>query len=242
MAVILNESAVKSLNIEDPIGKKVLYENRPYTIIGTVKDFHFGSLHRKIQPLAIFGPDPFNQNRSNQLLAVRISGTNTKETINYIRDTWDKFALGQPIVFSFLDQKLDALYKHDLRTRNIFTFFTLDTILIACVGLFGLSFFEAQKKKKELGTRKVLGATTYQIVVLISSEFIKLVFTAYIISVPISYFVMKWWLSEFAYSISLEIELFIIGGIIAILTAVLTVIYQSFKAAIANPIDTLKYE
>ncbi len=242
MAVILNETAVKSLNLENPVGEIVLYEDRPYTIIGVLEDFHFSSLHRKIQPMAIFGPDPYNQNRPNQILALRIKKTNVQETINYIRERWGEFTQEQQFIFSFLDKKINSLYQRDLKTRNLFAFFTIDAILIGCVGLFGLSSFAIRRKTKDIGTRKVLGATTYQIIILVSSEFIKLVLTAYLVAVPISYFSMTLWLNEFAYSISLKIDLFIIGAVISILLTTLTVGYQTLTTALSNPIKALKYE
>ena len=242
MAVILNEKAVAALNLKEPIGKKIIYEERSYTVIGVAKDFNFSSLHKKITPMAIFGPDPFNQNRPNQIMVVRMKPGDILSTINFLKKTWQKFSSGELFRYHFLNEDLNKLYKNDLVARNLFSFFTFIAILIACFGLFGLAAFSARQRSKEIATRKVLGATSFQMVLLLTNDFIKLITGAFIIASILSFFTMQQWLNGYAFHTTITYSLFVVAGVISIFLILLTVGYQAIKAASSNPVKYLRYE
>ncbi len=238
---ILNEAAVKRINcsIEDVIGKRLSFSRNQISgsIIGVMKDFHFKSLHREIEPLVlILSPESFSN------ISVRMSAGDQKETIGFIRQKWAEIFPNEQFVFSFLDTRINQLYKSEEKMKHIFIIFAALSILIACLGLFGLSTFIAEERTKEIGVRKVLGASTYGIVLLLSKEFTRLVILANIAAWPLTWYLMNKWLQNFAYSINIGWLTFILSGIIALAIALLTVIYQAIRAATANPVESLKYE
>ncbi|MFQ5569479.1 MAG: ABC transporter permease [Rhodothermales bacterium] len=244
-AFLLNRASVRALGWgeTDPIGKKITqFANTPENfftgeVVGVIEDFHYASLHQEIGSLAIRlsnFPLPF--------LAVRIRPDDISGTLAFLEETWRTFAPDEPFQYTFLDEDFNAQYQAEERLGNIFTAFALFAILIACLGLFGLASFTAEQRKKEIGVRKALGASIPQIVLLLSKEFTKLVLIAFVVAAPVAYFAMNDWLQDFAYQTSLGVGTFLIAGILALAIAWLTVSYQSVKAAVANPVESLRYE
>lgn len=243
-AVILNETLVKQLGWEDPIGKTVKMtemENRefvqvPYTVIGAVSDFHFESLHQKIRGHILRYTDDF------YWISVKMRPESISTTLDRIENIWKELEPQHPFNYSFLDDTFDRFYRTEQRLGEIFVAFTLIAIFIACLGLFGLASFSAEQRTKEVGIRKVLGASASRIVMLLSRDFTRWVILANVIAWPVAYVVMKRWLANFAYRINLNIWIFILSGMLALFIAVLTVSLRTFKAASTNPADSLRYE
>jgi putative ABC transport system permease protein len=232
-SVVVNEAAVRAMGIESPLGKEVLGS----TIVGVVKDFHFNSLHSEIKPLAIqHEPDML------RYLLVKIKPGDISHFIGSLEATWTKLVPGAPFEYQFLDEKIDGLYRTDQRIGKIINSFTVLALLIACLGLFGMASFSAEQHTKEIGVRKVLGATVVQISSLLIREFGKWVLLANLIAWPLAYFTMNRILEVYAYRISLDVWIFLVAGAAALILAVATVSYQSIKAALTNPVETLRYE
>lgn len=244
-AFILNETAVKKLGWNSVLEKKFAVqhvasgEDVAGKVIGVVKDFHFRSLHHKIEPLAIFIA-PVEYYIDN--IAVRIQDHDIHRALTSLEQTWRKFVPNRPFRYFFLDEDFDALYRKEQKLSGIFKSFAGLAIFIACLGLFGLASFAAEQRRKEIGIRKTLGATVSNITVLLSREFAKLTILANIIAWPLAFFVMKDWLQDFAYRMDLNLLLFVVSGLIALTIALLTVSYQAIKAALANPVESLRYE
>lgn len=235
-AYILNESAVKEIGWESPVGKELEIMNKG-PVIGVVKDFHFRPLHQKIEPAALYiYPKLF------QYISVRISPYDVFRSLDFLKAKWQALVPGQVFQYSFLDEDFDNLYKAEMRLSKIFTVVTFLAIFIACLGLFGLAAFEAVQRTKEMGIRKVLGASAAGIVLLLSKEFTKWVLLANIIAWPVAYYAMSRWLQNFAYRINIGPLIFIQSAVLAFIVALLTVSYQAMKVSLANPADTLRYE
>ena len=238
-AIIINENALKLLEWEEPIEKKMNLNGRDYRIVGIIKDFHYESLHTEVRPMGmIMFPTGWNPN----FISVKISGDQIPETFKYIEETWAERTNNYPFQYSFFDQEYQQLYENEQKTGNLFILFSIIAIFIASLGLFALSAFVAEQRTKEIGIRKVNGASVKHILVLLSSNFSKWVITAFIIAIPISFYVMNLWLQNFAYKSLIVWWLFPIAGLIALIIALLTVSYQSVVAAVKNPVDTLRYE
>ena len=235
-SVIINEAAVKKFGWKNPIGKQ--FENKPLlTVIGVVKDFNFFSLHSEIGPLLMsIQPDEFNY------LLIRIKPGNIPETINYIENTWNKIVPGRPFDYAFLDKHFDDIYKTDRQTGEMFGFFSFLAIFIACLGLFGLASYTVEQRTKEIGVRKVLGASVGSVIFLLSKDFLMLVLAAAIIAAPVSYYLMNNWLQDFAYKIQINWWMFAAAAAIALTIAIGTTIFHALKAATSNPIKSLRYE
>jgi ABC-type antimicrobial peptide transport system permease subunit len=235
-AVIINEAAARKFGWANPVGKQ--FEGTPNkTVIGVVKDFNFFSLHSKIGPLIMsINPDQF------YYLMIRVKPENLPATISFINKTWAGVVPDKPFDYSFLDQHFNEIYKNDERTGQMFGFFSTLAILIACLGLFGLAAYTGEQRIKEIGVRKVLGASVTNIVFLISKDFIKLVIISGIIAVPISYFAMNSWLQDFAYRVKIGPVIFILAISLAFLIAFITISSQALKAATSNPVKAIKYE
>jgi putative ABC transport system permease protein len=236
-AYILNETAAKAIGLENPVGKKFGTGRIEGQIIGVVEDFHFAPLHSKIEPLAL-KLDP----NYLKVLCVKINSFNISNTLTFIQNKWKKILPDFPFVFSFLDERIENMYKVEMKLGQSFNYFTLIAILLSCLGLLGLASYMAEKKTKEIGIRKILGANVPNILFLLTKEFTKFVFLANIIAWPIAYFVMSQWLQNFAYRITIGLWMFVISALLALFIALLTVSYQSIKAAVANPVDSLRYE
>jgi putative ABC transport system permease protein len=241
-SVIINETAAKKFGWDTPVGKTIQEvtmskELREYTVIGVVKDFHMESLRKKIIPLFIgCTTHQFNS------LSVRAKPENFPETLSFLKTKMKQIDPLRPFEYSFLDDSFDAQYSAEERLSRVFSYFSILAIFIACLGLFGLASFSAEQRTKEIGVRKVLGASVAGIVVLLSKEFTKWVLIANAIAWPIAYFSLNQWLQGFAYRTSLTLTAFVFSAIISILVALLTVSYQAIKTAMANPVDSLRYE
>lgn len=228
---------------ESAVGKRLTElggtpeENDTRTIVGVIKDFHFESLHLQIKPMVLsINPRQFGN------ISVRIRPENISATIGFLQEQWQAFEPGYPWRYTFLDEDFGRLFQREERLSQIFGMFTVLAVFIACLGLFGLASFIAEQRTKEIGVRKVLGATAQSVVMLLSKEFTKLVGLAFVIAAPIAYFMMRNWLQDFAYRTTLSPLLFLGAGVLALVIAWLTVSYQAFKAALTNPVEALRYE
>ncbi len=238
-AMILNEAAVRKMSIKDPLQAQIRRSDQWYRVIGVVEDFHFQSLHNPITPLFIV----LDRSRSNyHVLEVRISGQDVPGTLAFLQSTWEKYATDAPFTYSFLDQDYEALYRAESRLSQVFGIFTGLAIFVACLGLLALAAFLAEQRTKEIGIRKVMGASVRSIVLLLSKGFTRLVLIAFVIAIPLAYWAMHTWLSDFAYRINISAWPFLLAGGVALLIAWLTVSYQSIKAALSNPVDALRDE
>jgi len=234
---ILNETAVQKMGLKAPyVGQQISFQDKKGTIIGVVQDFNFQSLKEQIAPLIFF------TFWFKEVLYIRISGNNAHQGIVSVEKQFKKYAGDVPFRYQFLDKKFEELYKSDERTGTLFNVFAGIAIFISCIGLFGLATFTAQVKIKEIGIRKVLGASVAGIIQLISKDFLKLVIIAIIISIPVAWWIMNKWLQGFEYRVDVTWWVFVLSAIIAILTALLAVSFQSYKAAIANPVKSLRTE
>jgi putative ABC transport system permease protein len=240
-AMVINEAAARLYGYTRPadaVGKKFDQWGRTGNIIGVVKDFNFRSLHQAVEPLTLRYGYPYNLNR----ISVSIKGDNLPSTIEHLKKTWDRMAPQRPFMYHFLDQSFSAQYEADQHFGQLFTFFSCLAIIIACLGLFGLSTFMAQQRVKEIGIRKVLGSSVSGIVVLLSRDFIKLIFVAIVIAIPLCWWAMNKWLEGFAYRITIGPVVFIEAGMIALGIAFVTMAWQSVKAAVGNPVHSLRNE
>jgi putative ABC transport system permease protein len=239
-SILINEMAVKEIGWDDALGKQIteLVEIEvPKTVIGVVRNFHTDSLHNPLDPICIDqNPDNFSY------ITVRLGPGNVSETMKLLETKWKELDSSGTFDYAFLENSLVAQYRVEERLSEIFTYFSILAIVIACLGLFGLASFTAEQKTKEIGIRKVLGAPVSGIVLLLSKEFTKWIIAANIFAWPIAYFVMNKWLQNFAFRISIGIGSFLLAASLALLIAMITVSYQSLKAALANPIDSLRYE
>jgi len=236
---ILNQEAIKVMNLQDPIGKSFSIFGMPGKIVGIVKNFHHMTMHDKIEPLTIMKSPNFYWLSS---LVVRIDSDNIENTISFIETKWKEIAPDMPFVYRFLDEDFERMYTLERRLAQMLNYFSIFAIVIACLGLLGLVAFAAEQRTKEIGIRKVLGANSKDVIKLLGKDFVKLIVVANIIAIPISYFVMDLWLEDFAYRVSIGIGVFFISSLIVFLIASVTVIIQSVKAAVSNPVDSLKYE
>ena len=236
-AVILSEAAVRQFRLaDDPTGQQVdaTHENR---IIGVVEDFHNTSLHDPIGPIAMMLKPGFNT-----VILVRLTPGSLAEKRAVLEQTWARFVPDRPFEFAFLDDQIDQLYHVEERLARIFDLFSALAVLIACLGLFGLAAFSAEQRTKEIGIRKVFGATVAGIMVLLSKDFARLVLVAIVLAAPLAFLAMNRWLETFAYRTELSWEIFLAAGLAALLVALSTVSYQAIRAARANPIDSLRHE
>ena len=242
-AVIINETTAKLLGYENPIGKKLYTSNGPsaglnivYEIVGVVKNFHFESLRQQVGPLCM------RLGNNNWATAFKINTNDIPSLLSKIEAKWKTLAPEMPFSYQFLDESFDQMYRAEQRVGKVALSFAILTVLIACLGLFGLVTYMAEQRTKEIGIRKVLGASVPSIIQLLSREFLILVVISVVIASPIAYYAMSQWLTEFAYRIELSWWMFIGAGALAIAIALLTVSYQAIRAALMNPIHSLKSE
>ena len=249
LSVILNQEAVKALGLKNPIGQKIFSPDNlaredggelTYTIVGVVKDFHFSSLHQKITPLFIVNNRFFG--KTSNLMGVRVNTGNFKEVIAKLEQIWKKFLPDQPFNYAFLDANLAELYRNERVSQQVFWIFSCLGILIACMGLLGLVSYIVQQRTKEIGIRKVLGASVPGIIVLLSKDLLKLVLIALVVASPLAYYLMSAWLQDFAYRTNIAWWIFVLAGVTAVLIAFVTISLQSIKAALMNPVKSLKAE
>jgi putative ABC transport system permease protein len=239
-SVIINETAVQSLGWaagSDPTGKIIIRSgNLHYTVIGLVKDFHYTSAKQKIAPLMMLS------HHNNGSVLIKIKTEDAHALIAGIKNQWDAYNTGIPFSYTFLDDQYASLYSAEERVGAIFTTFSVIGIIIACLGLFGLAAFMIRQRVKEIGIRKVLGASPGTITFMLSKEFLKLIILASLISFPITWYAMNKWLQDFAYRVTIQWWVFILAGCIALLIAAITISFQSIKAALANPVKSLRSE
>lgn len=236
-AYILNETAVKEMGLKSPVGKRFWLNGREGTIIGVVKDYHHRSLHGKIIPIVLM------PNYSHLKVSARISPINQDETLRFLENTYNKInRTPYPFTYNFVDESVDKLYQSEQKIGTIAQVSTLITLIVSCLGLFGLALYTSRQKTKEIGIRKVFGSSVSGILWLISKEFMIWVITALIIAFPLAWYFMNQWLQRFAYRISIEWWLFAFSGIAVLAIAFFTVSHQAIKAARTNPVDTLRYE
>ncbi|WP_158861507.1 ABC transporter permease [Lunatibacter salilacus] len=239
-ALVINEAAAKQYGYENPadiVGKKFDQWGRSGEVIGVVKDFNFISLHRNIEPLTL----PFEAYAS-RYLSLKVKSDNIQQTVADVEAIWKRLAPHRPFLYSFLDEDFAKQYQADFKFRKIFSAFSILAILIASLGLFGLATYTAEIRTKEIGIRKVLGAEVSSIVALLSIDFIKLVFAAIVIATPVTWYVMNRWLEDFAYKIDIAWWIYPLAGIVAIVVAMTTISSQAFRAAMVDPVKSLKSE
>ncbi len=240
-AVVINEAAARLLGWENPVGQKLQTfwkedDEDVREVIGVVKDYNFQSLEEEITSLVIFLGTEGNN------LLVRLTPGDVNRKINLIQSKWKSFAHGASFDYSFIADNFNAKFRKEQQLSKIFLVFTCLAIIIASLGLLGLATFTAEQRSKEIGIRKAMGASSDSIVKLMSLEYLKLIFISFIIAIPLSYGIINWWLKNFAYKTNLGVISFLIGGVIALFIAILSVGYQSIKAASRNPVDSLRYE
>jgi len=243
---ILNETAVKAMGLESPLGKKMSYTGQGYivgddpgegSIIGVVKDFHSRPLHNQIEPLVF---KIYNGPGGNFYL--KIKSENVDETIRFIENLWKRLSPGYPFSYEFLDERIDNFYENERRVATVSKYSGFLTIFIACLGLLGLVSFVAEMRTKEIGIRKVFGSSVPGIVMLLQKEYVKWIIAGMIIAFPIAWYVMNNWLQDFVYRISIGWWVFALVGAAVVVLALITVSYQAIKAALANPVKSLRYE
>jgi putative ABC transport system permease protein len=241
-ALIINEAAARLLGWDDPIGKIISWgQDRDFTIIGVVRDYHYESLHHSVRPGAMMlPPGPFGS--SENYVSARIRPGDIPRTLAGIRELWKDFSNGIPLEYSFLDTDYDRLYQNEQRTGRIFTVFSCLAIGIGCLGLLGLAAFAAEQKTREIGIRRVLGASVPGIMALISRDLTRWVALANLVAWPVAYFVMNAWLRNFVYRIGLSWLFFVAAGAVTLGIAWLSMSFQAYKAANTNPVKALKYE
>ncbi|MEM9721387.1 MAG: ABC transporter permease [Bacteroidota bacterium] len=235
-AVVINQTMVKKLGLEQPIGRQISFMGSTWTVIGIVKDFHFESLRNEVRPVALWiGNSPSR-------ISVRAKAGDMEKVLASVKAVWKDFAPNQPIRYQFMDESFARMYADVQRSGNLFISFAGLAIVIACLGLFGLTAYMAEKRTKEIGIRKVLGASISQIVELLSVDFVKLVLLSILIASPLAWYIMSQWLESFAYRIDIEAWVFVVAGLATLLIAFLTMSYHSVRTALANPIKSLRTE
>jgi putative ABC transport system permease protein len=243
--VVINQAAAKFLGFKDPVNS-IIYRSmgsqhdmahmKQYRILGVVKDFNFNSLHENVTPVILTLAD------DNGGLSIRVNTDNLTSLLAQITSVWKELNPNVQVNYSFMDQDFDATYRTEQRTGQLFIIFTTLAIVIACLGLFGLAAYAAEQRTKEIGIRKVLGASVTAIASMLSVDFVKLVGISILIASPMAWYLMNKWLQDFAYRISIQWWMLVVAGVAALLIAIITVSFQSVKAAIANPVDSLKNE
>jgi len=240
-SVIINETTADILGYKDPVGENLYSIDdaghaTPRPIIGLVKNFNFESLHHRVDPLV------FVLQQSTGLVSFKISTENISPLIEQVKNKWLTMAPGMPFSYRFLDESFDEMYRTEQRIGKIAMTFSILAILISCLGIFGLVTFMAEQKTKEIGIRKVLGASVREIVRLLSLEFMKLVAISFVIASPFAWWIMNKWLLDFAYRVNISWWMFVLAGLAAIFISIFTVSFQAIKAAMANPVKSLRTE
>jgi putative ABC transport system permease protein len=249
-AFIINETAVKEFGFGTPekaLGRRIhwnewepLDSTKPVKqgkVIGVVQDYHYKSLHEKVLAavIHIYPQVTFK-------VAAKIRTANMKETIAFINNTWNKFSPGYPLDYKFMDDTYGQMYKAEEKLASLLWIFTLMAIVVGCMGLFGLAAFSAEQRTKEIGIRKVLGASVTSITTLLSKDFVKLVLIAFVVAFPVAWWAMNKWLEDFEYRINISWWIFPLAAIIALLVAIITVSFQAIRAALSNPVNSLRTE
>jgi putative ABC transport system permease protein len=245
-AFVINETAVRELGLgtpEEAVGKRLHWNMwgqdslKKGRIIGVVRDFHYNSLHQKIGTAVLhIYPDAFWK------IVLRLRGEDLAETIAFVEQTWDRFDTGYPLEYQFVDKSFGAMYESEVKLSQLLILFTVLTIFVACLGLLGLAIFAAEKRTKEIGIRKILGASVANIMALLAGDFLRLILIAVVIAVPVGWYFSRQWLENFSYHVPIEPWVFLLAGALAVLIALLTVSFHSVRAASRNPVEALRYE
>ncbi len=233
---ILNEAAVKVFGITDPVGKWYEWAGRRGEIIGVIKDFNYKSVHTKVEPMVL------RVGQYYRYIIIRLSGNNTSEAMSHIERQWKQYIPDYPFEVHFLDQELERNYGREQNMGVLFNYFALLAIFISCLGLFGLSAFMGQQRIREIGIRKVMGASIGNILILLTTNFSLLVLLANIIAWPVAWWALKNWLENFSYHTDISLWVFPVAGLLALAVALTTTAWQAYSAAVTNPAETLKYE
>jgi putative ABC transport system permease protein len=240
-AILVNQTAVKTFGWDDPLGQQLPAGFQQARVVGVVEDFHFYPLHRRIEPLVLHMPRHDHLSSMYQI-AVRIRGGDIPMTLSLLEQTWRRVSGGMPFDYHFLDQRVAEQYAAEKRWMSIVKYSSMFSLLIACLGLFGLTSLAVAKRTKEVGIRKVLGASAARIVTMFAGDFFKLVLVANAIAWPVAYLIMSRWLQSFTYRASMTITTFILTAILSLGVALLTISIQAIKAALTNPVESLRYE
>jgi len=235
---ILNETAVKKIGYKQPVGKTLWWGDHEGHIVGVVKDFHFASLHQAIEPLVV----RLDESRQWGTMLVRLEAGKTKEGLANLQKLCAELNPNFPFSYQFSDEEFTKLYKSEEVVSKLSNYFAFMAIFISCLGLFGLATFSAEQRTKEIGVRKVLGASIPAIISILSANFLKPVAFAMLIAFPVSWFAMNRWLSDYSYKINIGWSIFAVAGIMTVAIALLTVAYQSISAALRNPVTSLRSE
>ena len=235
---LVNEAAVNKMGFKNPVGQTLIFRNRPGKIIGVMKDFHFSSLHENIEPLIM----RFDENWSWGTILVRIKAGKTKEAIANLQKLCKELNPKFPFTYQFSDLEYAKLYESEAVVSKLANIFAFLAIFISCLGLFGLATFTAEQRTKEIGVRKVLGASSSNIIALLSANFLRPIILAFLIAIPLAWYAMNGWLQSYAYKINISWWIFLIAGLVTICIALLTISYQSIKAALVNPVKSLRTE
>lgn len=238
LAAVINETMVAKLGLKNPVGARITNSGEIFTVIGVLHDFNFESVKQEVHPVCILA----TQNNEASIIAVKINGENAKQAVMAISAVWKNVAPNQPFRYTFMDEGFANMYADVQRTGDIFTSFAVLAIIIACLGLFALSAFMAEQRNKEIGIRKVLGASITGITAMLSKDFVKLVMIAIVIATPVAWWAMTKWLQDFAYRITIGWWMIVAAGLVAVIIALVTVSFQSVKAALMNPVNSLRSE
>ena len=243
-AVLINETAARLMGGKDIIGRRISTSTlfKDAEVIGIMEDFHFKPMHQEIEPLVLTLIKETGQFAGVRHVAIKIEPGHTWEVLSFISKCWNTFSPDYPLQYGFLNDRIEVLYQQEIKIGEGIRVLTLIQIIIACSGLYGLSLFSAEQKTRDIGIRKVHGASVYDIFSRHVHELIKWVLIAILFAIPISYFTMNWWLRGFAYHINLSIKPFLLGSVVTIIIALFGMSYQAIKAAISNPVDSLRYE
>lgn len=236
-SIIINQEAVKQMGMKDPVGKTLTVFGQQSYIVGIMKDFNFNNVKNKIAPLMLhIAP------QQARVSFIRVSPNDMEKSINHIEKVWKSFEPDFDFNYHFMDETLENLYRAEQRSNKLINYFTIFAIFISCLGIFGLASFMAEQKTKEIGIRKVMGASVSTIVRIFSAEFTKLVLISNIIAWPLAYYAMEKWLESFAYHTKLSWWMFALGAVLSLTVVIITISYQSIKAATKNPAESLRYE
>ncbi len=239
---ILNEEAVRQMNLLDPVGTEFALYGQWGRVVGVIKDTYFKSLHEEVQPQVFHSYRNLDEESYFGIMYLKIAGDNTAETLAFLEDIWFEYNSDIPFEYHFLDSEYESLYKADRRTAQMINLFSILAVIIACLGLFGQSTLAAENRIKEIGIRKVNGAKIGEVIALLNSDFVKWMVVAILVSTPLAWYALNKWLENFAYKTSLSWWIFVLAGMLALGIALLTVSWQSWRAATRNPVEALRYE